>query len=253
MSYVAHFCFPVKRLENSRVVLEPFDFWKHAESFLQGCKDHPELFQYLPYGPFASIAEFEAFYRVRSGPGETLFAVLAKLSPSDERGSLAGVIGLLNASPNNGSVEIGFVNPLRKIGAPLISTSVFGLIENWQITILPPFQRTHVASSAVGLLIAYSLDLPPDGLGLRRCQWQAHACNEPSRRLAQRMGFTFEGVQRFQRVIPLHKSGNGFDVSQLPEATGVKLGNARDTAIFAHYCDEWEEKRNLVLKMMEPR
>ena len=107
------FNFPVKRLENSLLVLEPFEAPRHAELFVQGCKDHPELFDYLPYGPFASIAEFEAFYAVRilSSPTETMFAVLAKSSPSDESGTLAGVIGLLNASPSNASIEIGFVNP----------------------------------------------------------------------------------------------------------------------------------------------
>jgi RimJ/RimL family protein N-acetyltransferase len=99
----------------------------------------------------------------------------------------------------------------------------------------------------------YTLDAPPGGLGLRRCQWQTHARNQPSRRLAERMGFTFEGVLRFQRAIPPRKKGNGFDVSSLPEATGSKLGQARDTAIYAHYCDEWAEKRMDVLRAMEPR
>lgn len=99
----------------------------------------------------------------------------------------------------------------------------------------------------------YALDAPPDGLGLRRCQWHAHARNLPSRRVAERMGFTFEGVLRFQRVVPSHKKGSGFDVSSLPEATGLKLGQARDTAVFAHYCDEWAEKRKDVLRVMEPR
>src|SRR3954453_22411437 len=59
------FNFPVKRLENSLLVLEPFEVLKHGEFFVQGCKDHPKLFEYLPYGPFASIAEFQAFYTAR--------------------------------------------------------------------------------------------------------------------------------------------------------------------------------------------
>jgi hypothetical protein len=106
------FNFPVKRLENSLLVLEPFEADRHAELFVQGCKDYPELFDYLPYGPFASIAEFEAFYeaRIAPSPTETMFAVLTKSSPSNESGTLAGVIGLLNASPSNASIEIGFVN-----------------------------------------------------------------------------------------------------------------------------------------------
>jgi RimJ/RimL family protein N-acetyltransferase len=110
-----------------------------------------------------------------------------------------------------------------------------------------------VTSNAVGVLIAYTLDAPPNGLGLRRCQWQTNASNEASRRVGKRMGFTFEGVQRFQRVIPSHKKGNGADLSFLPETTGSRLGQARDTAVFAHYCDEWAEKRKDVMRMMEPR
>jgi hypothetical protein len=113
MSHVnTAFNFPVKRLENSLLVLEPFEVSKHGEPFVQGCKDYPELFEYLPYGPFASIAEFEVFYaaRIVPSPAETVFAVLAKSSPSDESETFAGVIGLLNASPSNASIEIGFVN-----------------------------------------------------------------------------------------------------------------------------------------------
>jgi hypothetical protein len=107
-----NFCFPVNRLENSRIVLEPLDVPKHGLLLVQGCKDHPELFDYLPYGPFASIAEFEAFYadRILPNPAETMFAILVKSSPSDESGTFAGLIGLLNASPKNASIELGFVN-----------------------------------------------------------------------------------------------------------------------------------------------
>jgi hypothetical protein len=107
------FCFPIKRLENPSIILEPFDLSKHAPTFVHGCKDQPELFDYLPYGPFASVADFEPFYadRIERNSKETMFAILAKSSPSDEDGTLAGVVGLLNASASNALIEIGFVNP----------------------------------------------------------------------------------------------------------------------------------------------
>ena len=108
---------------------------------------------------------------------------------------------------------------------------------------MPKYQRTFVASNATGLLLHFVFEHPPNGLGLRRCQWQTHTANEGSKRVALRMGFTFEGVQRFQRTIPRQKMGNGFDVSSLPEGTGKELGPSRDSAMFAHYCDEWEEKK----------
>jgi hypothetical protein len=112
-STTVNFCFPLRRLENLRLILEPFDVSKHGKAFVQGCKDQPELFDYLPYGPFPSFTEFDAFYtnRVVPNPAETMLAILAKSSSSDEDGTLAGVVGLLNASPGNASIEIGFVIP----------------------------------------------------------------------------------------------------------------------------------------------
>lgn len=99
----------------------------------------------------------------------------------------------------------------------------------------------------------YAMDPAPRGLGLRRCEWQAHAANEASRRVAARMLFTFECIQRFQRVVPVGKVGNGYDTSGLADATGRRLGLSRDSAVFAHYCDEWSEKREGVLAVMNRR
>ena len=45
-------------------------------------------------------------------------------------------------------------------------------------------------------------DSPRRALGLRRLQWQAHEANQPSIRLAQRMGFKPEGIVRKQRIAP---------------------------------------------------
>lgn len=67
------------------------------------------------------------------------------------------------------------------------------------------------------------------------------------------MRFTFEGVQRFQRVVEAGKFSNGFDTSELPNVTGRRLGSSRDTAVFAHYCDNWSEERGRVLAVMERR
>ena len=123
-------------------------------------------------------------------------------------------------------------------------------IKGSQVIILPVFHRTHVTSNAVGLLLCYTLDSPPHGLGLRRSVWQAHAQNQASRRAASRMGYTFEGIQRFQRVMPEGKQSNEVDVTGFPSAI-ADLGPSRDTAVFAHYCDEWAEKRKEVWKVME--
>jgi hypothetical protein len=67
------------------------------------------------------------------------------------------------------------------------------------------------------------------------------------------MHFTLEGIQPFQRVVPISKIGNGFDTSNMPNVVGGRLGQSRDSAVFAHYCDEWPEKRGEVLAVMDRR
>jgi len=223
------FCFPIKQIENSRLILAPFEYSSHAEQFVQGCKNHPELFTFVTHGPFETMMDFAAWYesKIATTDSETLFAILVKPKTTDEQSVFAGIIGLQNASLINATIEIGF------------------------IAVLPAFQRTFVTTNAVGLLLMYTLDHPPDGLGLRRCQWQGHADNEPSKRVAVRMRFTYEGIQRFQRVMPMNKVGNGYDTSGMPDLMGRNWGPSRDSAVFAHYCDEWPEERSNVVAVME--
>jgi len=166
----------------------------------------------------------------------TLFAVLDKThsvdAPAETTGHaqsgaqprLAGVIGFLNASPAHLSVEIGWV------------------------LILPAYQRTHVTSNAIGLLLHYCLEPPPAGLGLRRVQWQANARNRASVRAAERMGFVLEGVLRWQRVLGERKEGNAAPVGR-KEAGSQMPG--RDSAMLAICWDDWEEKKEAILKTMQ--
>ena len=173
--------------------------------------------------------------RIRRDPGYVLFVVFDKTKPacsSDHPGSLAGLIGFLNSSAPNLLTEIGFV------------------------IILPPFQRTHVSSNAIGILLKFALNLPsqqPGALGLRRVVWQANALNNASVRAAERMGFKLEGILRWERVLPASKSavgaGNGKDIRDGDPRKGC-LG--RDTARLSLCWDDWEGgAREEVEKMMQ--
>ncbi|KAL8946390.1 MAG: hypothetical protein Q9183_007912 [Haloplaca sp. 2 TL-2023] len=150
-----------------------------------------------------------------------LYAVIDKTKPTscptnDPEGALTGVIGHLNSNVEHKSAEIGFV-----------------------IT-LPAFQRTHVTSNAIGLLLHYALDTPEQGgLGLRRVQWQANSVNELSRKVAERMGFEFEGVMRWHKIfkdgVANGKVGNGRGTPK-----GAEEGDlGRDTAIYGLCWDDW--------------
>jgi len=167
-----------------------------------------------------------------------LFAVIDKTQSADSEdgGALAGTIGYLNTSSATLSTEIGFV------------------------VTLPPFQRTHVTSNAIGLLLQYALDLPDasadgsrGGLGLRRVQWQADSANTASIRAAERMGFRMEGLLRWDRVLRAGKEngkvGNG---RSCPLGEEGDIG--RDSVILSLCWDDWEGgAREKVISVMERR
>jgi len=152
-------------------------------------------------------------------PGVVLFAVIDKTKPAsaaDPQGALAGIMCYMNTSSVNLCTEIA-------------------------ITILPPFQRTHVTSNAVGLLLQYALEPPSrSGLGLRRVQWQCSSMNAPSNRTAERMGFKKEGVMKWHRVYPEGKDkGKVHNGREFPRHG--EQDYARDTVIYSQCWDDWEQ------------
>jgi len=230
--YDVNFCFPVRELENKRIKLTPFIPALHADLFFRGSSSSADIYQHLPFGPYSSPSAFTGdliYGRIQPDPGLMLYAIIDKtrspadsnvIGPSGRPSSVdfAGTIGYLHGSPEQRSIEIGF------------------------IIILPPFRRTHVTTNAVGLLMRYALDPPTaslPGLGLRRVVWQSSEKNSASIRVAERMGFKMEARLRWDRVFPSGqgKVGNGGDI-RAGDARPDMLG--RHTILFATCWDEWE-------------
>ncbi|KAL9059277.1 MAG: hypothetical protein Q9162_001314 [Coniocarpon cinnabarinum] len=200
----------------------------HPQAWLKATDDAPQLFDFLPWGPFSSV---EAANQVLTiwAEDETkfLFAVYVKSgvldrsgepveASTDGNGCLAGTIGLLNSVHSDATTEVGHV------------------------TVLPRWQRTCVMTHANGLLLRELLDpLPPlgTGLGLRRVQWQCHSDNTASRRAAERLGYVYEGTIRWCRVLPQGKSGSAMDGEG--RMYGVKH-NGRHSCMLAICFDDWE-------------
>ncbi|KAJ3512247.1 hypothetical protein NMY22_g15389 [Coprinellus aureogranulatus] len=157
-----NFCYPVPDvLQNHRVKLVPFVLSIHLDPYFAASKPHPEVYKYLPWGPFPTTSSLAESIQVRfqQEPGWLLFAIFDKMTPSaDGQGSIAGIMSYQYSSPANLCTEIG------------------------SAIVLPAYQRTHVATNAVGLLLNYALNLPSHpsfpGLGLRRVVWQANFLNE---------------------------------------------------------------------------
>ena len=89
-----------------------------------------------------------------------------------------------------------------------------GVIEVGHIHFSPMLQKTPAATEAMYLMMVRAFD----ELGYRRYEWKCDALNEPSKRAAIRLGFTYEGTFR--------------------QATTYKKRN-RDTAWFSITDKEW--------------
>ena len=108
-----------------------------------------------------------------------------------ETGQPVGIISLMRNNPAWLSIELG------------------------NIWYTPPVQRSPVNTEATYLLLRHCFEL-----GYRRLEWKCNALNERSRRAAERMGFTFEGIQQKHMIVK---------------------GRSRDTAWFRILDDEWPE------------
>lgn len=234
--YDSNWVYPIipESLETERVKLVPFVPSVHAKHYWAEATKDPDLLRYYPL-VWKTLEDFLSSMEVlaRRDPANILFTILDKTRPDAEHpefggGSLAGVMGLFGTSDANLSSEIG------------------GVI------ILPQFQRTHVASNAVGILIRYCLELPsasPPGLGLRRVRWSAHAKNLASAKLAERMGFKREGILRWMHVMPEELVRDGLKVTgegRLSEKPG------RHTLVLGVCWDDWESGvREIVQKNID--
>ena len=128
-----------------------------------------DLWRWMGYGPFASSAEFRAFASsVYLQDGHRFHAIV-----SNETGRAAGVAGLFRADLPNGVIEIGHV------------------------CLGPELQRTPAATEAFYLMMRHVLS----DLGYRRLEWKCNDENVPSKRAAERLGFTFEGVFRQHLIV----------------------------------------------------
>jgi len=201
-------------LESERVKVTPFISSLHAKEYAEQTAAHPELHRWYPID-LSSLDKIltEVELRVRRDPRWILFAIIDKA----REGQFAGLIGLMNTSPANLSIEIGW------------------------ILVFPAFQRTYVTSNAIGLVLHYCLELPSaakrPGLGFRRVQWTTHTDNEASCRTAKRMGFKEEGVLRWSWVLPEGYEGNGISVR---EGDPKRTQAGRNSAVLSICADDWE-------------
>ncbi|GAA6010384.1 hypothetical protein JCM10207_005202 [Rhodosporidiobolus poonsookiae] len=235
-SYDLNFCYDLPPLLETKggVRVEPIIPSVHGPRLYRLFSAHPSGFLYLPYGPFPTYAAFLTMLEnARRDPGTLLCVVYdlaLDLGNSDEdlregqtlrEERIAGIVGVLKGMPVNRSAEIGHLH------------------------IPSPFQRTHVLTHSIVLLLRWLLDPPsPSALGLRRAQWFANSLNRPSISAAERLGFALEATHlAWERVLP-----PGKDAVALPafvegewRAAEEQRGGGRHSSLLAIGWDLWEE------------
>jgi RimJ/RimL family protein N-acetyltransferase len=179
-----------KPIEGETIRLEPLDASRHARQIYAEMAGADELWQFLPYGPFETEEAFTAWIAECAASTDPLFyAIVDRAS-----GLPLGQGSLMRIVPQHGVIEVG------------------------HLLFTPRLQRTRQATEAIYLWARHAFD----ELGNRRLEWKCNALNLPSRRAAERFGFTFEGQFRQHMVV---KDQN------------------RDTAWYSITDEEWPARR----------
>ena len=188
-------------LPGRRISLVPVDPDVHFEALYAASHSptDPVLWRYLFVGPFDSSAAFRDYLRsVAQSPTDIFYTIVDAESEKPQ-----GIASYLRIVPEHGVIEIGHI--------------WFGV----------ELQRTPAATEAIYLLARHAFD----DLGYRRLEWKCDARNQRSRRAAERLGFTFEGVFRQHMIIK---------------------GRSRDTAWFAMLDGEWPRVRRAFEEWLGP-
>lgn len=151
-----------------------------------------DLWTYMPTGPMRDRAEL---VRLVDEAVEDLSIV--PLVILDGSGTVQGTARLMRIDPANGSVEIGWVVLGRQLQGTTAATEAFTLIAR------------HVF-----------------GLGYRRYEWKCDSLNEPSRRAAVRLGFTYEG--RFRNALVYKGRNRDTDWFSITDAEWPRIAAAYD-------------------------
>lgn len=172
---------------------------QHAETLYaaESVPDAEERFRYLFTGPPKSLAEMQQ--RIAAQVDDPMIFALVDVAT----GRAGGQQQLMRITPEHGVIEIGGIY--------------------WG----PDIARTRLATEALYLTAKYVFD----DLGYRRFEWKCNNLNLPSKRAAERFGFTYEGLFRQHLIL---------------------RGENRDTAWYSVLDSEWPARRAAFERWLAP-
>jgi RimJ/RimL family protein N-acetyltransferase len=185
-------------LQGQSVRLEPMEADAHAADLFRAYAGHDSLWDYMFAGPFSSAAAFHRYCKDCMALNDMNFYVMRDLST----GLCGGMASYLRIAPEAGSIEVG------------------------NICMSPEMARSRVWTESMFLMMEWAFNA-----GYRRYEWKCNALNMPSRRAAQRLGFSYEGI--FRQAL-------------------VAKGRNRDTAWFAVIDKDWPALREAYAVWLSP-
>ena len=186
--------------------LERLDASRHAAELFEADRadGNGASWTYLPYGPFADPGAYTVWVeQMAARPDPYFFAVVDTVESSPTAGRAVGVLSLMRVHQEAGSIEVGHIH------------------------YSPALQHRPAGTEAHYLLGSYVFDQ----LGYRRYEWKCDTLNEPSRRAAERLGFSYEGIFRQSQVVK---------------------GRNRDTAWYAIIDGDWPAVRSAFEAWLSP-
>lgn len=188
-------------LEGHHVRIVPLDSVHFSDLYAAVCRpDDDALWTYRPIPKPTSLAGLW-MHLAEAADANPTFALIPL--EGERAGKPSGVASLHRIDPHTGQVEVAAVLYGRDL------------------------QQTRAATEAIHLFMKHAFE----DLGYRRFEWKCDSLNEPSRRAAARLGFTYEG--RFRNHM-------------------VTQGRNRDTDWFSVTDGEWPGVRSAHEAWLDP-
>jgi RimJ/RimL family protein N-acetyltransferase len=158
------------KMKGQYCYLETLDIPQHAPPLFSVFQNTPEIWKYLPWGPFETYDCFEAWLRQDS----LLRRYFTIIDAYNEQ--VQGLASYMDIDTTHGVIEIGAIHYSKLL------------------------QNTRAGTEAMYLMMQRVFE----ELQYRRLQWRCNSFNIKSRNAALRLGFKFEGIFRQTNVFKGH-------------------------------------------------
>ena len=191
---------PRRPAEGRFCKVEPLDTATHLDDLYDAFSDDSSgaLWTYMFVGPFNSKNDLRTWLESACKTDDPLFHAIVHTTTN----KAVGIAAYMRIKPDLGVIEVG------------------------NITYAPRLQRTSLATEAMFLMMKRVFD----ELGYRRYEWKCDSLNAPSRKAAERLGFSFDGI--FEQAV-------------------IYKGRNRDTAWYSIIDRDWPQLKSAYLKWLD--